>query len=163
MWEQRDDHDPLYLENARFVVTVPPIMVNVASIDLGSHTARLLVVRGGDDDFKTAVPLVRKREYVQLAGDFDPVKKRISNEGVARAVGVMKHFSRIIKDCRVRRVVALATGVIRTAANRDEFLDRIFDESGLLVSAISGEREALLSGKGALGALGVKSPSLSRF
>ena len=137
-------------------------MHNIASIDLGSHTARLLIGRAGDD-FETFVPLARKRSYLYLAGDFDPVRKRISKEGSARAVEVMKDFSKVLLDWRVKRVVAVATGVIRAAANRDEFLRRIFEGSGLRVSAISGETEALLTGKGALGALGIKAPPFFVF
>lgn len=139
-----------------------PEMHNIASIDLGSHTARLLIVRV-KDDFETMAPLVRKRSYVQLAGDFDPVRKRISKEGSARTIAVMKDFSRAIKDWRVKRVVGVATGVIRAADNRDEFLRRIFEASGLRISAISGETEALLSGKGALWALGIKEPPFFVF
>ena len=137
-------------------------MHNIASIDLGSHTARLLIARVGDDGghFK---PLVRNRSYLYLAGDFDPVLKRISKEASARAVRVLKDFSRTIEDWQVKRVVAVATGVVRKAANRNEFLKEIFEESGLRVSVISGEKEARLTGKGALGALGIKEPPFFVF
>ncbi len=137
-------------------------MYNIASIDLGSHTARLLIARVGDDGgyFK---PLVRNRSYLYLAGDFDPVLKRISKEASARAVRVLKDFSRTIEDWQVKRVVAVATGVVRKAANRNEFLKEVFEESGLRVSVISGEKEARLTGKGVLGALGIKEPPFFVF
>jgi len=137
-------------------------MHNIASIDLGSYTARLLIARVGDDGgyFR---PLVRKRSYIYLAGDFDPVSKRISKEASARAVTVLREFSRIIVDWQVKRVVAVATGVVRKAANRNGFLKEIFEESGLRVSVISGEKEARLTSKGALGALGVKNPPFFVF
>ncbi|MBW2709559.1 MAG: hypothetical protein JRD04_09840, partial [Deltaproteobacteria bacterium] len=105
----------------------------------------------------------RKRSYIYLAGDFDPVLKRISTEASARAVGVLKDFSRIIEEWQVKRVVAVATGVVRKAANRNGFLKEIFEESGLRVSAISGEKEAQLTGKGALGALGINHPPFFVF
>ena len=137
-------------------------MHNIASIDLGSHTARLLIARVGDDD-GVFEPLMRKRSYIYLAGDFDPVLKRISKEASARAVTVLKEFSRIIEDWQVKRVVAVATGVVRQAVNRNGFLKEIFEESGLRVSAISGEKEAQLTSKGALGALGIKNPPFFVF
>ena len=59
-------------------------MHNVASIDLGSHTARLLIARVGDHG-GAFEPLVRKRSYIHLAEDFDPILKRISKE--ARLTG----------------------------------------------------------------------------
>jgi len=136
--------------------TVLP-MVNIASIDLGSHTARLLIAGVGESG-EIFEPLMRKRSYVYLAEDFDPVLKRISTEASARAAMVLKDFSRAMADRRVNRVVAVATGVVREAANRDAFLREIFEKSGLRVKAISGEREAFLTGKGALGALGIHEP-----
>jgi len=114
-------------------------MHNIASIDLGSHTARLLIAQVGDDD-GAFEPLMRKRSYIYLAEDFDPVLERISMEASARAATVLKDFSRAIEDWQVKQVVAVATGVVRKAANRDGFLKEIFEESGLRVSAISGEK-----------------------
>ncbi len=137
-------------------------MVTIASIDLGSHTARLLMGRA-KEGFETFVPLVRKRSYLRLAGDFDPVRKWISREGLARTIAVMKDFSRDIKKFRVNRVIAVATGVIREAANGDAFLRGIFEACGLRIRVISGETEALLSGKGALGGLGIKAPPFLVF
>jgi exopolyphosphatase/guanosine-5'-triphosphate,3'-diphosphate pyrophosphatase len=137
-------------------------MHNIASIDLGSYTARLLIARVGDD-CGVFEPLMRKRSYIYLAGDFDPVLKRISKEASGRAVTVLKDFSRTIEDWQVKRVVAVATGVVRKAANRKGFLREIFEESGLRVSAISGEKEARLTSKGALCALGIKNPPFFVF
>jgi exopolyphosphatase / guanosine-5'-triphosphate,3'-diphosphate pyrophosphatase len=129
-------------------------MCNIASIDLGSHTARLLIARVGDDP-GSIKPLMRKRSYLYLARDFDPVLKRISAEASARAATILKDFSRAMAEWHVKRVVAVATGVVRKAANKTEFLAEVFEKSGLRVKTISGEREALLTGKGALGALDI--------
>ncbi len=137
-------------------------MVTIASIDLGSHTARLLMGRA-KEGFETFVPLVRKRSYLRLAGDFDPARKWISKEGSARTIAVLKDFSRDIERFRVNRVIAVATGVIREAANKDAFLAEIFEACGLHVQVISGETEALLSGKGALGGLDIKTPPFLVF
>ncbi|MCP4578690.1 MAG: hypothetical protein GY846_20635 [Deltaproteobacteria bacterium] len=132
-------------------------MCNIASIDLGSHTARLLIA-GVGNEFGSFKPLMRKRSYLYLARDFDPILKRISAEASARAATVLKDFSKAIDDWHVKRVVAVATGIVREAANEDEFLAEVFEKSSLLIKTISGEREALLTGKGALGALGINDP-----
>ena len=133
-----------------------------ASIDLGSHTARLLIAREGDaaGSFQ---PLMRKRSYLYLARDFDPVLKRIGAEATTRAVTVLKDFAKTMAERQVKRVVAVATGVVREAANQDEFLAEVFKKSGLRIQAISGEREAFLTGKGALGALGIHEPPFFVF
>ena len=96
----------------------------IASIDLGSHTARLLIAREGDaaGSFK---PLMRKRSYLYLAKDFDPALKRIGAEATARAVTVLKDFAKTMAERQIKRVVAVATGVVREAANQDEFLAEV--------------------------------------
>lgn len=136
-------------------------MNRLASIDLGSHTARLLVAR--ETDPLTYEPLTRERSYIYLAKGFDPVLKRITQTGAERAIKVLKDFSRIIREWGVDRVAAVATGVIREAANRDEFLLRVYEKTGINVTAISGEKEALLTARGALGALGIITPPYFLF
>ncbi len=135
---------------------------NIASVDLGSHTARLLIARVGND-LQTFEPLLRERSYCYLAKDFDPVSKEISRRASQRAIAVLREFSGAMKDRRVEHVVAVATGVVREAVNRAEFLKAVLEETGLGVTVISGEQEALLTGKGALGALGVKGPPFFVF
>ena len=66
-------------------------MNNIASIDLGSHTARLLIAEVGKSG-EMFEPLIRKRTYLYLAKDFDPTLKRISTEASARAVAVLMDF-----------------------------------------------------------------------
>jgi exopolyphosphatase / guanosine-5'-triphosphate,3'-diphosphate pyrophosphatase len=138
------------------------MMNTIASIDLGSHTARLLIARV-EDGCGTIEPLLRKRSYLYLAKDFDPVLKEISTEASARAITVLRDFSRAIKDWQAQHVVAVATGVVRKAVNRDLFLKAVFEETGLRVTVITGEEEALLTGKGALRALGIKKPPFFVF
>ena len=128
----------------------------VASIDLGSHTARLLIARQACSA-ACLKPLVRKRAYIRLAESFEPGEKRIIGPDVfVRVLTVMHEFSRLLEDFHVRRVCGVATGIIRDAANRHQFLDYIYEQAHIRIELISGEREALLSGRGALSALNIK-------
>jgi len=118
--------------------TVLP-MVNIASIDLGSHTARLLISRVGESG-ETFEPLMRKRSYVYLAEDFDPVLKRISTEASARAAMVLKDFSRAMADRQVKRVVAVVAGLLRHL-NTSELLVSMSDLlEGALMDFFEGEQ-----------------------
>lgn len=134
----------------------------IASIDVGSHTARLLIAEKRDAS-PALLPLVRKRAYIHLAEDFDPTLKVISNDGFSRAAAVLKKFSETIFAYNVQKVFAMATGVVRLAANRQSFFRRMAVQSGLNVVPISGEREAFLSAKGALGVLKVVKPPFFVF
>ena len=137
-------------------------MNHIASIDLGSHTARMLIARVNEDG-RTFEPLMRKRSYIYLARDFDPVLRRLSAGGSARTSAVLRDFSETMEDWQVTRIAAIATGVVREAVNRDDFLAEILKKSGLSVTAVSGEKEALLSGRGVLQALDIKRPPFFVF
>ena len=137
-------------------------MNHIASIDLGSHTARMLIARVNEDG-RTFEPLVRKRSYIYLAKDFDPVLRRLSTEGSARTSAVLMDFSEAMENWQVTRIAAIATGVVREAVNRDDFLAEILKKSGLAVTAVSGKKEALLTGRGVLQALDIKRPPFFVF
>jgi exopolyphosphatase/guanosine-5'-triphosphate,3'-diphosphate pyrophosphatase len=128
----------------------------VASIDLGSHTARLLIARQACSP-GCLKSLVRKRAYIRIAESFEPGEKRIIGQnGFARVLTVMHEFSRLLEDFHVRRVCGVATGIIRDAVNREQLLDYIYEQTHIRIELISGEKEALLSGRGALSALNIK-------
>ena len=132
-----------------------------ASIDIGTHTARLLIAQkaGGPGVLR---PLIRKRDYIRLGEAFDRSgKKVISPDAIDRTLNVLGGFSQSLKTFGVGSVHAVATGVVREAANRDEFLDRIYESAGIRVKTITGDEEALLTGKGVLNALNIpKGPFL---
>ncbi len=125
----------------------------LASIDLGSHTARLLIARRAVDSGNIS-PLFRKREYVRLAEDFGSLGDGLlTPDCMDRAVDVLNGFSRIIQHFGAEHTFAVATGVVRGSKNADHLLERILRRTGIVVHVIPGEREAVLSGFGAIRAL----------
>jgi exopolyphosphatase/guanosine-5'-triphosphate,3'-diphosphate pyrophosphatase len=127
-----------------------------ASIDIGSHTARLLIAeKSGPQGILR--PLIRKRDYIRLSEGFDRAGKRIIQpDAIDRTLDVLKGFSQSLKTFDVGSVHAVATGLFREAANRDEFLYRIYESTGIRVRTITGDEEALLTGRGVLNALDIR-------
>ena len=126
-----------------------------ASIDIGTLTARLLIARKFGIPGHL-VPLARKRAYIRLAeGLSESENKDISSVAIDRTLNVLKNFSGTLKRFKVHSVNAVATGVIREAPNRDQFLDRIYEKTGIRVRVIAGVEEAYLTAKGALQALNI--------
>jgi len=118
----------------------------LASIDLGSHTARLLVSRWGAGRLES---LLRKRAYIRLAQDFEaPGKMTLKQAGIERALKALEEFQSDIEKYQAARIRGIATGVVRTAANRNFFIDLIREKTGIQVEVISGEEEARLTGLG---------------
>jgi len=118
----------------------------LASIDLGSHTARLLVARWEGGRLES---LLRKRAYIRLAQDFaSPQSRTLKQAGIERALKSLQDFRSDIEKYEAKRTRAIATGVVRAAENRDLFLDLVREKTGIQVEVISGEEEARLSGLG---------------
>jgi exopolyphosphatase/guanosine-5'-triphosphate,3'-diphosphate pyrophosphatase len=135
----------------------------LGSIDLGTHTARLLVAETWGPPIRL-IPLSRKRAYVRLAEGFDPERNRqISPEGIKRVLGIMKDFSREIDRFGVGHLFALATGVVREAANQKDLIASICDDTGIDIRVITGEREAELTAKGVLYGLDFRTGPIRLF
>ena len=127
----------------------------LASIDIGSHTARLLVCQKTGSS-KGVRPLLRRRTYIRLAEDFTSQGKRaIQPEAMERALKALGEFASIAEKMGVGKVRAACTGVVREAENRDDFLNQIFEHTGIQAHVLSGEEEARLTARGVLHALDV--------
>ncbi|MCD6296435.1 MAG: exopolyphosphatase [Deltaproteobacteria bacterium] len=134
-----------------------------ASIDIGSHTARLLIAKKSGPQ-GILRPLIRKREYIRLSEGFDRSGKRIIQpDAIDRTLNVLEDFSQRLKTFDVGSVHAVATGLFREAVNRNEFLDRIYERTGIRVRTITGDEEGFLTGKGVLNALNIRKGSFLIF
>ncbi|UCB50334.1 MAG: Ppx/GppA family phosphatase [Deltaproteobacteria bacterium] len=141
--------------------TAPTGETSLASMDIGSHTARLLVAQriGAPKLFE---PLFRKRVYIRLAQDFPTdMKGALKPEAIARTLNALEDFASVARRYGVENTRAVCTGVVREASNRDEFLRLIYNRTGMEVEIISGEEEAWLTEKGVLHGLGMENrPSI---
>ena len=135
---------------------VPMTKTILASIDIGSHTARLLICQktGSMTDIRT---VLRKRTYIRLAEDFGSQGKPVIRpEATERALQALGEFASVAQKMHVESVRAVCTGVVREAENRDDFLNQIFERTGIQAHVLSGEEEARLTARGVLYALSVQ-------
>jgi exopolyphosphatase / guanosine-5'-triphosphate,3'-diphosphate pyrophosphatase len=129
---------------------------NIASLDIGSHTARLLVSQWREGAARLN-PLLRRRAYIRLAEDFGiEAPRTIKPAAVERTLLVVEDFAGHARRLGVTKIVAVATGVVREASNQAAFLKAIRNRTGIEVKAISGEEEAFLTGLGVRHALQIK-------
>jgi exopolyphosphatase / guanosine-5'-triphosphate,3'-diphosphate pyrophosphatase len=122
---------------------------NYASIDIGSHTIRLLIA--GLEGLQVR-PLYQERQITRLARNFQD-GETLKNPEMQRSIDVLKGYASTLSRFEVASVVGGATGVIRRARNQASFLEAIERSAGLQVSIVSEESEARLSAKGILSAL----------
>lgn len=117
----------------------------VAVIDLGSNTARLVVMSAVpgyayrlDDEIRE---VVRLRQGMTAEG--------LSEEAQTRALFTLRLFKRYCDSSHVDLIIPTATSAVREGVNGPLFVQRVREEIGLSLRVLSGEEEA------AYGTLGV--------
>jgi exopolyphosphatase/guanosine-5'-triphosphate,3'-diphosphate pyrophosphatase len=122
----------------------------IASLDIGSHTTRMLIAEcTGSPRFFRA--LERRRVYTHLGEGFKGNEKGDLTEGaVERTSGAIKNFIASARKFGVDEFQAVSTGVSRRAGNSRYFLDSVKTRAGIDVKIISGKREAVLTRRGVI-------------
>ncbi len=127
-------------------------MAKYGVIDLGSNTIRLVVYEVVNDkksvysskDFKR---IVNEKEMAGLAAFVED--GLFSNDGVERAVGILKTLAKHAGYFNCRTLEVFATAVIRNAKNCANVLDTLRERTGLRVTLLSERDEAHLGFVGA--------------
>jgi exopolyphosphatase / guanosine-5'-triphosphate,3'-diphosphate pyrophosphatase len=119
-------------------------------IDIGSNTTRVLVAEAHDGQLRE---LLQRRAFTRIgkglkAGGEIP---RAKIEEVGDVVASHRQLAEQVGASPIRTV---ATAAIRTAANRDEFVDVVSERGGVEVCILDGEEEARLAFLGATRTLG---------
>ncbi len=115
--------------------------LRVACVDMGSNAIRFL-----------AAEFTSESEYVALDSERAPVRLghgvylsgRLEASAMDGAVEALTGFRRKMDELGIVHYRAVATSAVRESSNQDEFIARIFDESGLRLEAIGGSEEARL-------------------
>ena len=129
-------------------------MSRVAAIDCGTNSIRLLIADLSDGklrDVHRETRIVRLGQGVDATGEFAP-------DALARTRAALTDYAVLLSAHDVERVRMVATSAARDVANRDVFFAMTAEVLGAVVpgavaEVISGEQEAELSFRGAVGEL----------
>ncbi|MHB8080278.1 MAG: Ppx/GppA phosphatase family protein [Candidatus Krumholzibacteriia bacterium] len=113
----------------------------VAFLDVGTNSARLLLVRVQPDGSYAVI--TQQKETVRLGEGAFP-EQRLQPEAIDRAVLVCGRFADMARSYGAQEIVAVATAAAREATNREELLRRLRRGAGLEVRVVSGREEARL-------------------
>ncbi|MDT0546727.1 MULTISPECIES: Ppx/GppA phosphatase family protein [Streptomyces] len=111
-------------------------------LDVGSNTVHLLVV----DAHPGARPLPAHSHKAELRlAELLDDGGAIGSHGVDRLIAVVKEALQAAEDKGVEDVLPFATSAVREAANADEVLARVAEETGVELCVLTGEEEARLT------------------
>lgn len=117
--------------------------MKLATIDIGSNAARLLIVDATVN--KQRVTEFNKLNFVRLPLrlGFDVFETgEIGKEKARLFLDAMRVFKDIISFYEVKYVKACATSAMRDARNSPGLVQQVEDETGLTIEVISGDQEA---------------------
>lgn len=120
-------------------------MTRVASIDLGTHTTRLLVADVADG---AVFELARSQQITRLGEGVD-TRRLLLPVAIARVRNCLTEYRRRIEELGAERVLAVGTSAVRDAENGEAFLGEVEWSYGFSTRLLSGEEEALLTFRGA--------------
>ena len=119
------------------------------ALDLGTNNCRLLIATPAGKSFRVVEAysrIVRLGEGLTQSG-------RLSEVAMERAMAALKVSAEKVRRRRVVKLKAIATQACRIAENGQEFIDRVFEETGLRLQIIAPREEAQLSVAGCLNLL----------
>ncbi|HEV7510079.1 MAG TPA: hypothetical protein VGO27_00140, partial [Candidatus Acidoferrum sp.] len=129
--------------------------VHIAAIDAGSNAVRLAVARAYSAlDIE---PLYDERYSLRL-GEGVFVRHRFSEKLLKKSVKAFRDFKETMDEFGVTTYRAVATSASREARNRDAFVRRIKQQSGISLEVINAAEESRLGREAVLAALGPEAP-----
>jgi exopolyphosphatase / guanosine-5'-triphosphate,3'-diphosphate pyrophosphatase len=116
--------------------------VNVAAVDIGTNSVRLLITDSAGRTLAREMQITRLGQGVDVAGV-------LADEAIARTVSVLAQYGELARKHAVHKLRATATSAARDAKNREVFFAAAERALGVRPELIPGEEEAALSFRGA--------------
>lgn len=113
-------------------------MKKIAYVDIGTNSVRMIIL-----DSDACIEAEKYMETTRIGRGVDR-DRVLSKAGMEDTLDALKRFAEIAKGQGVTEIHAIATSAVRDAANRDDFLTAVRQETGMNVEMISGDEEARL-------------------
>ena len=127
-------------------------MEKIGIIDLGSNSARLVIVDlFADNHFMVVDEL---KESVRLGQDMER-DGFLKPQRVAETIRTLKMFRKLCDASGVTRIIAVATAAVRRAKNQRSFLDEIQANCGIKIRVLTAEEEAVYVYRGVINTMDV--------
>ncbi|HEX2998652.1 MAG TPA: exopolyphosphatase, partial [Armatimonadota bacterium] len=124
----------------------------IAVIDLGSNSARLIVMHIYANGAYNLV--YHQKETVRLSENM-VATRLIEPQAARRAVETLRMFAHMCRIFKVDRIIAVATAAVRNAKNGADLLALVEQETGIRLELISGHTEARIGFIGAANTLDI--------
>ncbi len=124
-----------------------------AIIDLGSNSVRMSVNQLEKDGKWKVLKKVRSTVRLSegMSGD-----NFLKEEAMVRVIAALEEFCTMARAYKCLSIAAIATAALRCAANKELFISRVKEKTGITFEIISGEDEAYYSYLAVSNTVGIK-------
>ncbi len=112
-----------------------------AALDLGTNNCRLLIARPSGENFTVIDAFSR----VVRLGEGLAASGRLSDEAMGRTLAALHVCAEKLRRRNVRLARSVATEACRRASNGADFIERVRQETGIVLDIISAQEEARLA------------------
>ena len=127
-------------------------MERIGIIDLGSNTARLLLVDVYEDGYFHLVDQLKESprlgEGMEKDGFLKPAR-------IQETIRTLKLFRKLCDVNGISRIIAVATAAVRRAKNQRSFLDEVSATCGIKLRVLSAEEEAIYVYRGVINTMDI--------
>ena len=122
-------------------------MYKTGTIDIGTNTFLLLIA---EFDYNGILkPIHHEQRIPRIGRDVDE-NKNIRHDAFIRAAEILNEYKKICLDYGVDCIAATGTSALRDAHNKNDFVNFIKNETGIMIEVIDGVEEAHWSYRGGL-------------
>lgn len=114
-------------------------MKNIAVIDIGSNSMRVLVYEIYENN---SFKIIDEEKRMTRLGQFIDENDNLSNEGIGKLLITLEFFKILCEKNDVVEIIVVATEAIRRAKNRDYILSLVKDKTNLDIRVLSGIEES---------------------
>ncbi|WP_129595710.1 Ppx/GppA phosphatase family protein [Anaerophilus nitritogenes] len=125
-------------------------MKKLGAIDIGTNSMRILIAKVKENKMIESFKDLRSTRI----GEGVDKTGVLSQNSIQRNIDALKEFVEIAQREKVEKLSIIATSAVRDAKNKEDFLIRAYEEVGVHIEVISGEREAKLGFLGVLKGIG---------
>jgi len=130
---------------------------NYAAIDIGTNSFHLIIVKINQDGSLAVID--KEREVIRLGSHKGKELSLISPDEIAKGINILTRFKKLA-DFYNAEIRAVATSAVREANNRNEFIEKVLEKTGIETEVINGKKEAGYIYKGVRKALPYKDKKL---
>ncbi|PWM75244.1 MAG: hypothetical protein DBX59_02105 [Bacillota bacterium] len=127
-------------------------MEKIAIIDLGSNTARLLIMEVSATGHFHVVDQLKEAPRLGEGMDRDGFLKP---QRIQETIKTLKMFRKLCDSYGIEKIVAVATAAVRHAKNQRSFLDEVASVCGIKFKVLSAEEEAMYVYKGVINTMDI--------